>query len=214
MVSLNSFFKNIRMGRKKRYLGIFYGSSKELNDCFVKISSGELLRYVVTDETIICRFSSKLSINDIDKIFNEGVKNIPFFIFPIDSKRWSYNLPYEAENNLLTDNPIIEVKKQTDQNSDNFLTNLLSELSKRHKQNQEIQQIFNGWVNYDDTHNFTINPDGSILVNNYTIKITELIEELNKQLETSISEENYELSGKIKKKIIELNTIIDKNDNK
>jgi len=95
--------------KKKIYISFFYGSNQELTRAFSRITGGDYVRYIMTAETLICRFKSNMDLDDIIEILREYVPDVPFFVFPIENKGWRYNLPMDVENNLLTDNPIIHV---------------------------------------------------------------------------------------------------------
>lgn len=94
--------------RKKTYLGFFYGNKQELTKAFTKITDGDIVRYILTSETLICRFKSNKSITEIMGILNETCLNISSFVFPISNSSWGYNLPPDVVNNLLTDKTIIQ----------------------------------------------------------------------------------------------------------
>lgn len=196
------------MKRNKTYLGIFYGSNKHLNEAFLNITDGGFIRYIVTDETLICRFKSKLDIQEIEKIFNQHVKNIPFFIFPINNKKWTHNLPHEAENNLLTDNPIIKPKvEQPVDLPANFFLNLLDELKSRKEETEKVERNFKNWINEKTDLSKLVNNDGFIEINGYSVEKEELINLLEKQMGDAVEEEDYRFAANIKKKLEDLDDL-------
>jgi len=198
--------------RRKTYLGIFYGSNRKLNEVFINITDNDFIRYIVTNETLICRFKSKLEIQEIEKIFKEQIISIPFFVFPINHKRWIYSLPLEVENNLLTDNPIIKPKReQPDNPPANFFINLLNELRKRQEKDLQNERSFNHWINDNTKLSEMINDDGFFEINGFNITKENMGEILNDQLNSAINDEKYEDASNIKKKLDELNNIIKHN---
>ncbi len=176
IVALNQvIFKPMR--KKKIYLGFFYGSKQELTKAFTKITDGDYVRYIMTAETLICRFKSNKPVNDILEILRQHIPDIPFFIFPISSKSWKYNLPLDIENNLLTDNPIIQVPQNKIINQ--YFMALLEEIKKQQSTEQIIDEKSPDFLNSAIAH-------------------------LNTRLNQAIKEDNFELAIQIRDKIKEL----------
>lgn len=165
-----------RMRKKKIYLGFFYGTKQELTKAFTKITDGDYVRYIMTAETLICRFKSNKPITEIIDILRQFCPDIPFFVFPISTKTWRYNLPLDIENNLLTDNPIIQ-SPQTNVINQYFMA-MLNEIKK--KQTDEF---------IDER-----SPDF----------INSAIGHLNTRMDQAIKEDNFELAIQIRDKIKEL----------
>ena len=117
------------MKRRKTYLSFFYGSKQELTKAFTKITDGDFVRYIMTAETLICRFKSNKKIDEIIEILCQYCPDIPFFVFPISNQSWKYHLPLDVENNLLTDNPIIE--NPQNQVINQYFMTIINELKKR-----------------------------------------------------------------------------------
>jgi hypothetical protein len=163
------------MRSKKTYLAFFYGSKTELTKAFTTITDGDYVRYIMTSETLICRFKSQKSLDDIMTILREYAKDIPFFVFPISSKNWKYNLPMDVENNLLTDNPIMQI--QDHENVNQYFLSMLEEIKKSYG----IVDGFEG----DDIFD-------------------RVIKKLNKELKQSVRDDNYELAAQIRDKLKEI----------
>lgn len=166
-----------RMKKKKIYLGFFYGSKQELTKAFTTITDGDYVRYIMTAETLICRFKSNKPINDILEILWQHIPDIPFFVFPISSKSWKYNLPLDIENNLLTDNPIIQVPQNKIINQ--YFMALLEEIKKQQSTEQIIDERSPDFLNSAINH-------------------------LNTRLDQAVKEDNFELAIQIRDKIKEL----------
>lgn len=166
------------MKKKKLYLSFFYGSKQELTKAFNKITDGDFVRYIMTAETLICRFKSNKKIDEIIEILREYSPDIPFFVFPISDDKWRYNLPLDVENNLLTDNPIIQTPQK--QAINQFFTKVIDELKKQGFQPEIIDEQSPDFIN-------------------------SAIDHLNIRLQQAIKEDNYELAAQIRDKIKELN---------
>jgi len=166
------------MKKKKLYLSFFYGNKQELTKAFNKITDGDFVRYIMTAETLICRFRSNKKIDEIIKILREYSPDIPFFVFPISDDKWRYNLPLDVENNLLTDNPIIQIPQKQEINQ--FFTKLIDELKKQGFQAEIIDEQSPDFIN-------------------------SIIDNLNIRLQQAIKEDNYELAAQIRDTIKELN---------
>lgn len=163
------------MNNEKTYIGFFYGVKREIKTALNQITDGNFVRYIMTAETLICRFSSKKRIGVILKILQNNCPDTAFFVFPINKNNWCYNLRDDVENNLLTDNPIIINKEHNIINS--FFMSIINELAKK-KNNQ----------------------DGSCAASN----IDSVLNDLDTQLNRAVAEENYELAAQIKNKIKEI----------
>lgn len=174
-----SFFNKILFGymkRKKIYLCFFYGSNQELTKAFTKITNGDFVRYIMTAETLICRFKSNKPLDEIVEILRQNCPDIPFFVFPISNKKWRYNIPLDVENNLLTDNPIIQTPEI-----------------------KAINQLFLSMFNEIKRHQ-----PGIINENNPDF-VRSATDQLGIRLKQAISEDNFELAAQIRDKIKELN---------
>ena len=172
------YLLGMHMKKKKIYLGFFYGSKQELTKAFTVITKGDFVRYIMTAETLICRFKSDKPIVEIIDILKEHCPDIPFFVFPISTKNWRYNLPLDVENNLLTDNPIIQTK-----------------------QNQIINQYFIALL--DEIKKKQLDP---LLDENSPEHLDGMITHLGLKLKQAISEDNFELAAQIRDKVKELIT--------
>ena len=174
-VLLTFYLMVLSMKGKKYYLGFFYGSKQELTKAFTKITKGDYVRYILTAETLICRFPSDKTMTEIIKILREHCPDIPFFIFPISSKNWRYNLPMDVENNLLTDNPII----QTPQNKiiNQYFMSMLEDVKKQqaHIVDEQSPDFFDAAIGH-----------------------------LKSKLKQAITDDNFELAVQIRDKIKEL----------
>ena len=157
--------------KKKVYLSFFYGNKQELTKAFTQITGGDFIRYIMTSETLICRFKSNKSMDEIGEIIHHHCPDLPFFIFPINDK---YNLPLDVENNLLTENPIIQ--SQQTQIVNQYLTNLIDLVKER----IDITDITPEVIDEND------------------------IDQLNIRLTQAKSVENFELAAQIRDKINEL----------
>lgn len=164
-----------RMKRKKLYLSFFYGSKQELTRAFNKITNGDYVRYIMTAETLICRFRSNKPIDEIMEILREHCPDLPFFVFPITASNYRYNLPLNVENNLLTDNPIIPIP--SNQAVNQYFMAIIDELKKHYPEMAEEPR-----------------PDFT----------NSAIDRLNVRLNQAIAEENFELAAQIRDKIKEL----------
>jgi hypothetical protein len=164
------------MKKKKIYLGFFYGSKQELTKAFTKITDGDYVRYIMTAETLICRFKSNKPINEILEILRQFCPDIPFFVFPISTKTWQYNLPLDIENNLLTDNPIIQSPQTKVLNQ--YFVAMLDAIKKKESVD----------INDDRGADF----------------FDAAIGHLNIRLRQAIEEDNFELAAQIRDKIKEL----------
>jgi hypothetical protein len=170
------YFLILMMKRKKIYLAVFYGTKQELTKAFTTITNGDYVRYIMTAETLICRFKSNKPLSEILDTLRKYAPDIPFFVFPISTKNWVYNLPMDVENNLLTDNPIITIQNNV---INQYFISLLDEIK---KQQQAIG--LTGIKNSDLLEN--------------------TIDHLKKRLKESIDNDNFELSAQIRDKIKEL----------
>ncbi len=145
VIELNIIIKYIRlflfMRKKQNYLSFFYGCKQDLTKAFTTITNGDYVRYIVTAETLICRFKSNKSIDDITDILKEHCPNVPFFIFPISNSKWKYNLPLDVEHNLLTDNPIINVPQNDIIN--NLFSTIINEMKKYKSEITDEENIDN-----------------------------------------------------------------------
>lgn len=178
------YFLMLEMKRKKIFLAVFYGSKQELTKAFTYITGGDYVRYIMTAETLICRFKSNKPVTDILETLRKYAPDIPFFIFPISTKNWAYNLPMDVENNLLTDNPIITIQNKV---VNQYFISLLDELKKQ--QNIGLQNI----------------KDPEILEKS--------IDHLKRRLKESIQDDNFELSAQIRDKIKEIEDQLKKSSN-
>ena len=167
------------MKGKKVYLVFFYGSKTELTKAFTTITGGDYVRYIMTSETLICRFKSGMDLKDIMVILREYAHDIPFFVFPISSKNWKYNLPMDVENNLLTDNPIMQTQEIKPTNQ--YFMSMFEDLKKK----------YNVTDLDDKSEEF----------------FDRIIGNLNKKMEICIREDNYELAAQIRDKVRELEEV-------
>ena len=163
------------MKKRKIYLSFFYGSKQELTKAFTKITDGDFVRYIMTTETLICRFKSNKKVSEIMDILRQYCPDVPFFIFPISNTHWKYNLPLDVENNLLTDNPIITTP-----------------------QNQAINQYFMAVINE------LKKTQPGILDEQSPDFIDSAINQLNLRLQQAVQEDRLEVAAQIRDRIKEL----------
>jgi len=81
------------MKKKKLYLSFFYGNKQELTKAFNKITDGDFVRYIMTAETLICRFRSNKKIDEI-------IKLAKYMAYTIDT-HWKWHAAEETDLSLM-----------------------------------------------------------------------------------------------------------------